>query len=201
MLQRSGAGSSFTTPWPLMSFFEFMFDHKTPRETSSSVILERNNIYSPSSIMEAEVVSEPSLDESSMTNLEFDSQINQFNLINDHQEASATPPVVNLNRNLEISREMPFTPISVPKRSNKRKKTDNQTENDLDVLGLLGKISNSVEQVTSASPNTRDKLDDFSSYMISELREFPEESREEFIDETIIRLLQIKRKLRQNARP
>ncbi|CAH1107012.1 unnamed protein product [Psylliodes chrysocephalus] len=103
MLQRTGAGLSFTTPWPLMSFFEFiMFDHKTPRETSSSVILEKNNIYLHSLIMEAEVVSEPSIDEASLTNLEFDSQINQCNLLNNHQEASATPPVVNLNRsNLE----------------------------------------------------------------------------------------------------
>lgn len=77
--------------------------------------------------------------------------------------------------------------------SSKRRKQD-QSKQEESIIKILGQISNSVEEV-SRSDKPSDKLTTFANYICSELREFPIEKREEFIDKTVIRLLQAKRNL------
>ncbi|XP_031328419.1 uncharacterized protein LOC116177288 [Photinus pyralis] len=37
-VSKSGAGASYCKPWPLMSFFQFMYDNRQPRDTSSNLV-------------------------------------------------------------------------------------------------------------------------------------------------------------------
>lgn len=62
------------------------------------------------------------------------------------------------------------------------------------MVDVLKNISSSIPQVI---PSTQDKLNCFANYIISEVRDLPQTIQEEFIDETIIRLLKIKRKNRK----
>ncbi|CAG9762744.1 unnamed protein product [Ceutorhynchus assimilis] len=90
-------------------------------------------------------------------------------------------------------------PIAVLNRPNKRKKTEQPESGDSsEVVNILSQISNSVSNVTNTNSESKhDKLRDFANYLISELREFATDQREEFMDETVIRLLQSKRKYKK----
>lgn len=86
-----------------------------------------------------------------------------------------------------------------PKKYKRAKKRTAQTDisednEDTEMLGILGKISSSMEKVTTTPPP--DKITNFVKYVESEVRDLPGNVQEEFIDETVIRLLQHKRKCR-----
>lgn len=67
-------------------------------------------------------------------------------------------------------------------RGNKRKKKECEEP----LMGMLGNISNAIEGVTNIKNQNRDKITDFANYVSAELREFPPDSKEEFMDESII---------------
>lgn len=73
----------------------------------------------------------------------------------------------------------------------KKRKAEQGNADQEPWLGLLGDISNTIKAVGSVP---HDKISKFSQYIEAEIRDLPSESAEEFMDETVIRLLQTKRK-------
>ncbi|XP_031327996.1 uncharacterized protein LOC116181335 isoform X2 [Photinus pyralis] len=79
-----------------------------------------------------------------------------------------------------------------PRRTQKRKITQDNGKDP--VIEILSKVSNSIEKVSNSAV-ANDKFTDFARYLCAELREWPYDKANEFMDETLIRLLQTKRKI------
>lgn len=70
--------------------------------------------------------------------------------------------------------------------------SENTASTDDDIVNVLKEMSSSVKAVATAS----NKVKNFLQYVESEITDLADNEAEEFIDETLIRLLQVKRRCR-----
>ncbi|KAJ8938108.1 hypothetical protein NQ314_011599 [Rhamnusium bicolor] len=171
-LSRSGAGLNIRPHWPLMSFFKFMNEDTTGRETTSNFL---SDIEDNTNTQEIYVVE----------NIDSPSDINNYIIGDGDSSASQS--------NISIIEDKPTT---VTQTRNKRKKQISNNTEEGEVDSILTTVSKAISCINE-TPKKRNKVENFSIYLVSELEAFPPIDAELFMDEVVNNLIKYKQELRQ----
>ncbi|KAK4887377.1 hypothetical protein RN001_003648 [Aquatica leii] len=167
-LERSGAPASARPPWPLMSHFKFMMDHSEPRQTVSNFEQNTDHQIEALELSDSQVFLEDvDIDQIS---IEYDESV-------DEQLATVSPAMSPRSNGSEVAS------TSSDKRSvsSKRKQKTSRKEAVQEIDSVLRDVSNAVTSLVKV-PEIKTKLNHFCDYLVAELRDFPLENAEIFMD-------------------